>query len=185
MFCVGRASSCFQRFASNAAATKTVTEEVAKTTVDAGKQLEERVAKMLHKRGHINIKMNQRIKDKNGNWSEFDIVYGWPIKHYVECKNYSHPVKLEMVAKFKVKFVFFRYFQEVLRLHHIPRSRGLFVTTSTYTPRATTIGITCIDGAGLERLEKSATSYLLMKCLIVLLCGGGSYALYYYCKLMN
>lgn len=110
MFCVGRSSSCFQRFASNAAATKTVTEEVAKTTVDAGKQLEERVAKMLHKRGHINIKMNQRIKDKNGNWSEFDIVYGWPIKHYVECKNYSHPVKLEMVAKFKVKFVFFRYF---------------------------------------------------------------------------
>ena len=62
------------------------------------------MARMLKKRGHLNIKKNQRMKDRNGNWSEFDIVYGWPIRHYVECKNYSHPVKLEMVAKFKVGF---------------------------------------------------------------------------------
>lgn len=105
-------------------------EKPAKTTYDTGKELENRVARMLKKRGHICIKQNQRVKDRNGNWSEFDIVYGWPVKHYVECKNYSQPVKLEMVAKFK----------EVLRLHRIPKSRGLFVTTSTYTPRATTIG---------------------------------------------
>ncbi|KAK8831428.1 hypothetical protein WA577_000515, partial [Blastocystis sp. JDR] len=125
---------------------------------------------MLKKRGHINIKLNQRVKDKNGNLSEFDIVYGWPVRHYVECKNYSHPVKLEMVAKFK----------EVLRLHHIPKSRGLFVTTSTYTPRATTIGITCIDGAGLERLEKTALTALITKYLIILCAAAGGYGLYYY-----
>ena len=147
--------------------------EISKTTVDAGKALEDRVARMLKKRGHICIKQNQRVKDSYGNWSEFDIVYGWPIKHYVECKNYSHPVKLEMVAKFK----------EVLRLHRIPKSRGLFVTTSTYTPRATTIGIMCIDGAGLQRLEQTASTAIIMKALIFVICGGGSYLLYNFCRL--
>lgn len=72
------------------------------TTYDKGQELEERVAKMLRRRGHLNVKKNVRVKDKNGNWSEFDVVYGWPIRHYVECKNYSSSVKLEMVAKFKV-----------------------------------------------------------------------------------
>lgn len=148
-------------------------EKPAKTTYDTGKELENRVARMLKKRGHICIKQNQRVKDRNGNWSEFDIVYGWPVKHYVECKNYSQPVKLEMVAKFK----------EVLRLHRIPKSRGLFVTTSTYTPRATTIGINCIDGAGLERLERTAFTAKMTKYLIVCICGVGSYALYWYCSI--
>ena len=102
--------SLLRRFSTNGTTSGSVTEEVTKTTVDAGKQLEERVAAMLRKRGHVNIKMNQRVKDRNGNWSEFDIVYGWPIRHYVECKNYSHPVKLEMVAKFKVIFFNMDYF---------------------------------------------------------------------------
>lgn len=93
-----------KRFFATAAKEEKIVEEVAQTTVDAGKELEDRVARMLKKRGHLNIKKNQRMKDRNGNWSEFDIVYGWPIRHYVECKNYSHPVKLEMVAKFKVGF---------------------------------------------------------------------------------
>lgn len=104
MFPVSRFPIVVRRFASAVPKEGAPVEEAVKTTVDTGKQLEERVARMLRKRGHINIKMNQRIKDKNGNWSEFDIVYGWPIRHYVECKNYSHPVKLEMVAKFKVIF---------------------------------------------------------------------------------
>lgn len=68
----------------------------------------------------------------------------------------------------------------MLRLHHIPKSRGLFVTTSTYTPRATTIGITCIDGAGLERLEKTALTALITKYLIILCASAGGYGLYYY-----
>jgi singapore isolate B (sub-type 7) whole genome shotgun sequence assembly, scaffold_1 len=172
MLSVSRYSPLGRRWMATAA--KNVKQEKpAKTTYDTGKELENRVARMLKKRGHICIKQNQRVKDRNGNWSEFDIVYGWPVKHYVECKNYSQPVKLEMVAKFK----------EVLRLHRIPKSRGLFVTTSTYTPRATTIGINCIDGAGLERLERTAFTAKMTKYLIVCICGVGSYALYWYCSI--
>ena len=70
----------------------------------------------------------------------------------------------------------------MLRLHRIPKSRGLFVTTSTSTPRATTIGITCIDGAGLERLEKTALTALITKYLIILCAAAGGYGLYYYCE---
>ena len=69
-------------------------------------------------------------------------------------------------------------------MHRIPRSRGLFVTTSTYTPRATTIGITCIDGVGLKRLEETAFSSLLVKLFILSMCASGSYALYYYCTFL-
>ena len=54
------------------------------------------------------------------------------------------------------------------------------MTTSTYTPRATTIGITCIDGAGLERLEKTATTALIIKYMIILGAAAGGYGLYYY-----
>lgn len=106
MFHTTHFSTVARRFFATAAKSEKVAEETVKTTVDAGKDLEQRVARMLKRRGHINIKMNQRIKDSNGNWSEFDIVYGWPVRHYVECKNYSHPVKLEMVAKFKVISLF-------------------------------------------------------------------------------
>ena len=56
------------------------------------------------------------------------------------------------------------------------------MTTSTYTPRATTIGITCIDGAGLERLEKTATTALIIKYMIILGAAAGGYGLYYYCE---
>ena len=106
MYSFSRSPALWKRFFSVSKNLDSVAKESVKTTVDTGKQLEERVARMLKKRGHINIKMNQRVKDRNGNLSEFDIVYGWPFRHYVECKNYSHPVKLEMVAKFKVVFVF-------------------------------------------------------------------------------
>ena len=109
MFSICRNPTIVRRFSSTHSKTPIASSETLKTTVDAGKQLEERVARMLRKRGHVNIKMNQRVKDRNGNWSEFDIVYGWPIKHYVECKNYSNPVKLEMVAKFKVIIINKRY----------------------------------------------------------------------------
>ena len=37
-------------------------EKPAKTTYDSGKELENRVARMLKKRGHICIKQNQRVK---------------------------------------------------------------------------------------------------------------------------
>ena len=103
MLSIARLSSLGRRTLATAAKAPKKAPEPAKTTYDTGKELEERVARMLRRRGHINIKMNQRVKDRNGNLSEFDVVYGWPIRHYVECKNYTHPVKLEMVAKFKVQ----------------------------------------------------------------------------------
>lgn len=67
-----------------------------------GHEFENRVAKILKKQGHWNVKQNVLVTDKYGNKSEFDIVYGWPIRHYVECKCYSEPIKLDLVAKFKV-----------------------------------------------------------------------------------
>src|SRR4051794_18011675 len=61
-------------------------------------------------------------------------------------KNYSTPVPLSDVAKFK----------EVLALNDIPFARGVFVTTNTFVPRATTIGIPCIDGKQFRLMEKRA-----------------------------
>lgn len=62
---------------------------------------------------------------------EIDITYGLIFKKYIECKNFTGPVPLDYVAKFK----------EVLKLNRISPRSGLFITTSYYTPRATTIGI--------------------------------------------
>lgn len=78
----------------------------------------------------------------------------------MECKNYNHPVPLEMVAKFK----------EVLRLNGISPSRGVFITTNTFTPRATTIGIKTLDGKQLRRLERMAPVILFSKMAFASLC---------------
>ena len=43
-----------------------------------------------------------------------------------------------------------------MELNSIPISRGLFITTSTFVPRATTIGIRTVDGEELSRMEKRA-----------------------------
>ena len=107
------------------------------------------------------------LRDSNGNLSEIDVVAGWPFKVYIECKNYSGPVPLEMVSKFKVcmcVFVYVCHFalrthcvafgKSVLELNNIPLRRGLFVTTSTYTPRARTIGIRTMDGKELDARER-------------------------------
>ena len=39
-------------------------------------------------------------------------------------------------------------------MHRIPINRGLFVTTSKYSPRATTIGIKTINGEEVKSWEK-------------------------------
>jgi hypothetical protein len=44
----------------------------------------------------------------------------------------------------------------VLRLNGIPIRHGIFITTSTFTPRATTIGVKTIDGTQLRRMERTA-----------------------------
>eukprot|EP01133_Synstelium_polycarpum_P001474 gene1474-1712_t len=91
---------------------------------------EKTVADILEKRMEFGVKRNVILTDKYGNKSEIDIVYGYFSKTYVECKNYLGPVPLSDVAKFK----------EVLALNNISLSKGLFITSSTYVPRATTIG---------------------------------------------
>lgn len=89
--------------------------------------------------------------------SEIDLSYGIFFKRYVECKNYgSKSVGLEDVAKFK----------EVLRLHSIPPRRGLFITTSTYSPRAHHVGVPLIDGKRLDRWEKQARVIQLMRWFV-------------------
>jgi hypothetical protein len=48
-------------------------------------------------------------------------------------------------------------FKEVLNLNRISIRRGIFITTSTFVPRALTIGIKTIDGSQLRRLERIAS----------------------------
>ncbi|KAK5580693.1 hypothetical protein RB653_000717 [Dictyostelium firmibasis] len=109
-----------------------------------GMKFEERIEKMFEGRLCFNIKRNVILKDKNGNTSEIDIVYGIFFKKYIECKCYDHsPVPLKDVAKFK----------EVLSLNNINIANGMFITSNYYVPRATTIGIQTIDGIELKKME--------------------------------
>ncbi|KAK8809923.1 hypothetical protein WA158_000866 [Blastocystis sp. Blastoise] len=145
-------------------------DDLSLNTYEKGREFEDRVYMLLKRRGHWRVKRNQIVKDKYGNRSEFDLVYGWPVRHYVECKNYSAPIKLDLVAKFK----------EVLRLNGINIKRGLFVTNSTYTPRTTTIGIKCIDGDTLLSLEANARRYRVKRdfwWVLLLSITGGLYYL--------
>ena len=118
------------------------------TSKDIGDALELRVAAALTRGGYRNVRRNVHLRDSFGNLSEVDVVFGPPHRpSFVECKAYhgsGKSVGLEEVAKFK----------EVLSLHGVPLSRGLFVTTSTYVPRATTIGVRTVDGAQLAAWER-------------------------------
>lgn len=89
--------------------------------------------------------------------SEIDVIAGiGPFKTYIECKNYSNSrVPLEDVAKFAA----------VLALNNIPQRQGLFITTSTYVPRARTIGVRTVDGDELIELERNASRVALMRYL--------------------
>jgi hypothetical protein len=87
-----------------------------------GDQLEYRIVKLYKNLGKWNVRHDVTIVDKFGNKSQIDVTYGLFFRKYIECKNYSGPVPLEMVAKFK----------EVLILNNIPVRRGIFITTSTY-----------------------------------------------------
>eukprot|EP00939_MAST-03C_sp_MAST-3C-sp1_P001206 g1206.t1 len=111
---------------------------------DIGNRFEERVTKMFRMLGKKNIRRNVLLADSRGHRSEIDITFGRVVKTYVECKFYSsQPVPLKDVAKFK----------EVLLQNKIPVSAGLFVTNSTYVPRAYGVGIRLVDGVELEKWE--------------------------------
>jgi hypothetical protein len=120
-----------------------------------GLQLEQRVVRLFKRRGSFNVRRSVRVRDGNGNMSEIDVIAGiGPFKTYIECKNYSgHRVPLEDVAKFAA----------VLSLNGIPLSRGLFITTSTYVPRARTIGVKTVTGDELVELERTAWRVALLR----------------------
>ena len=117
-----------------------------------GDALELRVARIARLLGHADVRRNVVLVDSGGRRSEADVVYGgawpprpplswlpWPLRRaptFVECKNYGRggaPVGLEEVAKWKA----------VLELNAVPLRRGLFVTTSRFSPRAREIGAAC------------------------------------------
>lgn len=133
------------------------------TSKQRGDQLELRVASMFKKMLKLNVQRHQILRDHHGNISEIDVTYGYFFKKYIECKNFTGPVPLEYVAKFN----------EVLKLNRIPPSKGIFITTSYYTPRATTIGIKTIDGEQLKSLEKRAVYYGAMRLIGISLVGLG------------
>jgi len=118
------------------------------TTKEKGDALEERVARILRDEGRWRVSKNLTLIDAHGNRSQIDVVSGLIRRTYYECKNYSphHKVPLDDVAKFK----------EVLSLNNIAVSRAVFVTSSTFTPRAVTIGVRTVDGEQLKRWEKAA-----------------------------
>jgi hypothetical protein len=93
---------------------------------------------------------------------QIDLVCGMWRRYYVECKCYSDSVPLKDVAKFS----------SVLELNGIPRSRGLFITNSTFVPRAATIGIRCIDGKELAAWRRKARWRPLIGPAILGLCVG-------------
>jgi restriction endonuclease Mrr len=126
-----------------------------------GLSFEKRIVKMFKRLGYWNVKHNVTLRDKFGNISQIDLTFGLFRTFYVECKAYENSVKLEEVAKFK----------EVLNLNGIPLSRGIFITTSSFVPRAKTIGVKTIDGVELKELEKkskrkSRTKFVIL-CLIL------------------
>lgn len=122
-----------------------------------GLALEQRVVRLFQRRGAFNVRRSVRVRDKFGNMSEIDVIAGiGPFKTYIECKNYSNSrVPLEDVAKFAA----------VLALNNIPQRQGLFITTSTYVPRARTIGVRTVDGDELIELERNASRVALMRYL--------------------
>ena len=118
------------------------------TRKQTGDNLELRVAAALRGGGYSPVSRGLILTDRHGNRSEIDVVYGpaWR-RGYVECKAYhgsGNSVGLEEVAKFK----------EVLSLNGIPLHRGLFITTSTFVPRARTTGLRTLDGKELVAWEQ-------------------------------
>jgi hypothetical protein len=155
-----------RRFLSTSSSTSFKNLSTTTTSKELGDVLELRVARIARLLGYRNIRRNILLIDKNGNKSEVDVVFGLFFPIYVECKNYSKSgtsVGLEEVAKWRM----------VLELNNIPLRRGLFITTSSFSPRATTIGIKCLDKNDLIIWEKYAESLYFIKKVITRLVSTG------------
>jgi hypothetical protein len=139
---------------------------------EKGVALERRVARLLKKEGRYNVKRNVVLVDRHGNRSEIDVTFdrypSWfPVatgRMYVECKNYSGSVPLEDVAKFKA----------VLGLNGIKDSKGIFVTTSKFTPRCRSHaeGIECVDGESLGIWEKKVKAKRMKHTMLLMVVAG-------------
>ena len=132
-----------------------------------GTALEERVARLLRSAGW-RVSSNMILRDRHGNRSEIDVVFGPPWwRTYVECKAYhgsGASVGLEEVAKFK----------EVLALNGLSPRAGLFITTTSFVPRALTTGVRTLDGAQFARWEARLRAYAWVRRVIL---GVGALAL--------
>lgn len=114
------------------------------TTTEKGLVLEQRVMRIMRNFGFANVRRSVLIRDTRGHRSEIDVMGRYFLVNFlVECKNYSKPLPLEMVAKFK----------EVLAQNRIGIWRGLLVTTATTTPRVRHAGVRVWDGETLTRME--------------------------------
>ena len=153
---------------------KKKTKKTGKVAQKKGLILENRVEKLLINEGRYNVKTNVFVKDSYGNRSEIDVTYNlypsWWIfnndKHYVECKNYSnHSVPLEDVSKFK----------SVLELNNVKEKHGIFITTSTFSPRckAAAGNIKLINGDELKEWEKKVNGTKYKKLFLQALLIGG------------
>ena len=111
-----------------------------------GYAFEREVQQLFKQLGWWRVRRDISLTDRHGNRSQIDVVAGLWRPHYVECKCYTGSVPLSDVAKFA----------SVLQLNNIPRSRGIFITTSTYVPRARTIGVRVVDGAELQQWRQQA-----------------------------
>ena len=63
-------------------------------------------------------------------------------------------------------------FKEVLVLNDIPISRGIFITSSTFSPRARFVGIKCIDGEEFTALEKRGHFWARLRAATVFIIVG-------------
>jgi hypothetical protein len=133
------------------------------TPQQRGLALEIRVKQLFERYGKWNVQHDVKLYDSNENLSQIDVTYGYGIfKRYIECKSYENkPVPLEDVAKFK----------EVLSLNRVSPRRGMLVTNSTFTPRAMTIGIHCVDGNQLIEFEAYVEQFLWLKRFLWLIYG--------------
>jgi len=116
-----------------------------------GHSLEKVVSNIYINLGYANVRTNiilkRKIRKKTIR-SEFDVLYGWPITQYIECKYkfQGNKVSAKSVA----------FFSEKLRLHKIKTNKGTIITNQYLTEKARQIcrmnHIKCIEREELQKL---------------------------------